>query len=126
MFKRAAGTALIALWLAAAATAADAQESAESGEENTHPPPQGVIGAVETDRPVRPSELPPDTIPEVHPEGTTKAEPPPRTSASVARAPLPDQASGVSHGESRPTGEKLKFIPRALLFVPRLALAPGE
>jgi hypothetical protein len=87
-------------------------------------PPPGVVRAVETDRPVRPWELPRDTIPEVDPEADAKkkGEPAPRTAASVARAPLPDQASGVARGESRPTSEKLKFVPRALLFVPRIAV----
>jgi hypothetical protein len=122
VFKRAPGIALIALaFVTSAGTSARAQEPAESDEADKRPP-RGVIGVVETDRPVRPSELPADTIPEVHPEDAAKGEPAPRTSASVARAPLPDQASGVSVGESRSTGEKLKFVPRALLFVPRLAV----
>ncbi len=85
--------------------------------------PPGLIGTVETDRPVRPWELPPDTIPDVHPDRKKKggaAEQ--QTAASVARAPLPDQASGVSRGEPRTFREKLKIVPRALLFVPRLAL----
>ena len=113
--RAAAGTAVIAIALAAAVPPAGADED----EARVLPP--GVIGAVETDRPVRPWELPPDTIPEVHPDAGRRERPQP-TSQSVAGAPLPDQASGVSRGEPRTTGEKLRFVPRALLFVPRIAL----
>ena len=123
MLKRAAGTALIAAALIIAAAASARAQAQEQEDYKPRVLPPGVIGMVETDRPVRPWELPRDTIPEVHPEGGKKnGEPAPRTSASVARAPLPDQASGVARGEPRSIGEKLKFIPRALLFVPRLAV----
>jgi hypothetical protein len=96
--------------------------AARADEPSSTPP--DLMGSVETDRPVRPWELPPDRIPDIDP--TTgkpkKGAEPELTATSVASAPLPDQASGVSHGESRTTGEKLKFVPRALLFVPRLAV----
>ena len=88
-------------------------------------PQQPELMGVETDKPVRPWELPPDTIPDLHPttgKKKNKTAEEPRTAASVARAPLPDQASGVARGEPRTVGEKLKFIPRALLFLPRVAV----
>jgi len=83
--------------------------------------PSELAGVVVTEPPVRPWELPPDTLPYLPPPRPL-VEPPARTSASVARAPLPDQVSGISRGESSTTGDKLKVIPRALLFVPRVAI----
>ena len=120
MPKPAVRSTVIAVALAAGGLTSWAEENPDDSD---RVPPPGVVGAVETDRPVRPWELPRDTIPEVDPErDAKKGEPAPRTNASVARAPLPDQASGVARGESRPTSEKLKFVPRALLFVPRIAV----
>ncbi len=127
MSKRLAGIAVITVALAIAAPAARAQDQEpdqEQESDDTRVLPPGVIGAVETDKPVRPWELPPDRIPDVDPtrKKDGKGEPAPVTAADVANAPPPDQASGISQGERRTTGERLKFVPRALLFVPRLAL----
>lgn len=119
MSRRAAGTAVTA---AAVAFIATGQMARAQEQDDPRVLPPGVIGAVETDTPVRPWELPPDTIPELAPKQEKPAEPTERTSQSVADAPPADQASGVARGESRSTGEKLRFVPRALLFVPRIAL----
>ncbi|MDQ3336058.1 MAG: outer membrane protein assembly factor [Myxococcota bacterium] len=45
-----------------------------------------------------------------------------RTSRSVAPAPLPDQASGISEGEPESGSNHLRVVPRVLLFVPRLVV----
>ena len=110
---------VIALALAAGGLTSRAEENQD---DSHHVLPPGVIGAVDTDRPVRPWELPPDTIPRTDPDRRAPAEPAPHTSASVARAPLPQHAGGIARGEPRTLGEKLTFVPRALLFVPRLAV----
>src|SRR5262245_37096215 len=80
--------------------------------------PPDLIGTVETDKPVRPWELPPDTIPDVRPAKKKKKDGSreQKTAASVARAPAPDEASGVARGEPRTFSEKMKFVPRAVLF----------
>lgn len=113
MPRRASGIAVIIIAVAAS-------PASQADEERVLPP--GVIGVVDTDKPVRPWELPPDKIPDTRPGKKKPAGSAPYTSRSVARAPLPDNAGGVSRGESRPLGEKLKFVPRALLFLPRVAV----
>jgi hypothetical protein len=85
--------------------------------------PPDLMGSIDTDRPVRPWELPPDTIPDLRPGPGRRPRPPaPPTSASVARAPLPDRASGIAREEPAGAGERLRVVPRALLFAPRLAI----
>lgn len=47
------------------------------------------------------------------------APPPPSTEVDWSSAPRPDEASGVERPEATPTTERLLWIPRAILYVPR-------
>ncbi|HUS64947.1 MAG TPA: hypothetical protein VMZ28_10415, partial [Kofleriaceae bacterium] len=67
-----------------------------------------------------PARLPPDTIPELVPAGVPRERK--LHAKAVARAPLPDQASGVARGEPETTANQLRVLPRALLFPARVAV----
>ena len=67
-----------------------------------------------------PAKLPPDTIPAVVPASAPREKK--LHAKAVARAPLPDQASGVARGEPETSANQLRILPRILLFPARVAV----
>jgi hypothetical protein len=98
--------------------AGDAYGDEPTGTDEPTVTPTGFLVTIDPERPVRPSELPPDTIPELEPTGTPVKPKP--TSRSVAGAPLPDRAHGMSRAE--PSRDGWRLVGRGLLFFPRVAL----
>lgn len=56
------------------------------------------------------------------PAAPTTAVPAPLDEPDWTSAPSPAEASGVAHEDARPRTDRLLWIPRALLFLPRMAV----
>ena len=80
--------------------------------------PVASTSTIETERTTEPRDRRPDRAPA--PPDEEREEP--IDAADTRHAPPPDQASGVARRPGESTGNRLRVIPRALLFVPRLAL----
>lgn len=105
--------------VAAPAAAPSAQQEPAAPASAPAPAPASGLPAAEPASAPAPASTPSATPPAPAPA----SEPAPEATPSPSPAPLPraDQASGISREEPPSAGERLRFIPRALLFVPRWA-----